>query len=134
MSAEKNIALIQNIYAAFGRGDVPAILEHVSEDVDWGIESQTSAAPWLGTGRGRAVVAKFFETLAKEAEFSRFEPSGFLASDDAVCCLIGYDSTLRKNGRKQTMNGIHHFTIKNGRITKWRGWEDTAYTAANWNA
>jgi ketosteroid isomerase-like protein len=135
MSAEANIALIQTVYAAFGRGDVPAILEHLADDVDWGLDTQaTPEVPWHGTGKGKKVAAKFFEALGKEAVFTRFEPSGFLASDSAVACLVSWDATLNRNRRTMTQNVMHYFTIKNGRITKWRGMEDTALTKAAWNS
>ena|SRR5450432_4155895 len=131
MSAQENVALIQKTYAAFMRGDAAGILEFLSEDVDWGIEAQDASVPWYGTGKGKAFALKFFQSLGQAVEFSRFEPSGYLSSDDAVSCLISYDSTVKKNGRKQSMNGIHHFTIKNGRISRWRGFEDTALVIAN---
>ena len=133
MSAETNIALIQKIYAAFGSGDVPAMLEFMADDIDWGIEVQaTSEVPWHGTGTGKRFVAKFFETLGRECVFSRFEPSGFLASETSLACLVTFEVTMKKNGRKALENAIHHFTFANGRITRWRGWEDTAYTRASW--
>ncbi len=134
MSAETNIALIQKIYAAFGRGDVPTMLELMADDVDWGIEShEAPEVPWHGTGTGKKFVAKFFGTLGRECTFPRFEPSGFLASDTAVACLVTFEVLVKKNGRKAVENAIHHFTIQNGRVTKWRGWEDTALTKATWN-
>jgi ketosteroid isomerase-like protein len=133
MSAETNIALIQKVYSAFGKGDVPTILEFVAEDVDWGIESQASnEVPWHGTGKGKKFVAKFFETLGRECTFPRFEPSGFLASDTAVACLVTFEVVIKKNGRQAVEHAIHHFTLDHGRVTKWRGWEDTAFTKATW--
>jgi ketosteroid isomerase-like protein len=131
MSAETNIALIQKLYAAFGKGDVPTILEYLADDVDWGIEAHASSeVPWHGTGKGKAFAMKFFEALAREATFTRFEPNTFLGSDTDVMCLVSWDATVRKNGRPMTQNDVHHFTIRNGRVTKWRGWEDTAYSKA----
>jgi ketosteroid isomerase-like protein len=135
MSATSNIALIQKLYAAFGKGDLPGMLEHMSEDIDWGIEAAASReVPWHGTGSGKKFAAKFFETLGKECDFPRFEPSGFVASDDAVFCLVTFEVRLKKNGSKSLNNVIHHFAIKNGKVTKWRGTEDTAQTKALWNA
>jgi len=134
MSAASNIALIQNIYAAFGRGDVPAILEKVTDNVDWGIEAAASReVPWHGTGTGKQFAIRFFEALGKECEFPRFEPSGFVASEDAVFCLLTFEVRLKKNGRSALYNVMHHFTIANGKVAKWRGTEDTAQTKAIWN-
>lgn len=32
---DQNLATVQTIYAAFGRGDVPTILGALSEDIEW---------------------------------------------------------------------------------------------------
>jgi hypothetical protein len=133
MSADTNIALVQKLYAAFGKGDVVTLLENMADDIDWGINApDSSEVPWYGTGTGKAFAAKFFESLGKECDFSRFEPHDFLASDTQVACLVNVESTIRRNGRKLSQTGVHYFTIKNGRVTKWRGWEDTASTQAAW--
>ncbi len=35
MSEPENVQLIQSLYAAFGRGDIPALLEGLSDSVEW---------------------------------------------------------------------------------------------------
>ena len=47
MSAEENAATAQQGYAAFGRGDLAAILELLTDDIEW-IESgrRTSFRGW----------------------------------------------------------------------------------------
>jgi uncharacterized protein len=45
MSADANIKTIMSVYEAFGRGDVPAMLEAVTDDVDWTAEAAGTAAP-----------------------------------------------------------------------------------------
>ena len=42
-----NIPTVQDIYAAFGRGDVPAILAQLAEDVDWEYGMADAGVPWL---------------------------------------------------------------------------------------
>ena len=49
MSADANIKTIMGVYEAFGRGDVAAIVEAVTDDVDWAAEAAGTAAPWSGT-------------------------------------------------------------------------------------
>jgi ketosteroid isomerase-like protein len=46
--SEQNIETVKGIYEAFGRGDVAAILEHCTNDVDWASESAIEIAPWHG--------------------------------------------------------------------------------------
>jgi len=136
MAHGKKTETVQKLYAAFQKGDLPTLLEHMTDTIDWGIDTQTpSPIPWYGVGIGKDHAASFFKALAKECDFTVFEPSGFLESDDSVACLIRYESTLKKNGRKVTQNVIHHFTFKgDNRVSRWRAWEDTGRTLAAWNA
>jgi ketosteroid isomerase-like protein len=53
MGSEDNIKTIQAIYEAFGRGDVGAILESVTDEVDWASDTSSTAAPWYGVKHGR---------------------------------------------------------------------------------
>lgn len=56
MSAEKNLRLVQDMYAAFGRGDVQFVLEQIDDDCDgWGVVSSLkhSNVPWHKVARLR---------------------------------------------------------------------------------
>ena len=59
-----NLETVQALYEAFGRGDVPAILEMMSEDVEfesWADSfSQRAGVPWFEQRTGRDGVAEFF--------------------------------------------------------------------------
>ncbi len=46
MSGDDNIKTIQQVYEAFGRGDVAAIQDAVTDDVDWASEAASIGAPW----------------------------------------------------------------------------------------
>jgi ketosteroid isomerase-like protein len=37
MSVETNIDVVQQTYDAFGRGDIPALLSLLSDDVEWAL-------------------------------------------------------------------------------------------------
>ena len=45
MSQQDNLTIIQEIYDAVGRGDVAAILDRVSDDVEWAAEAASKTAP-----------------------------------------------------------------------------------------
>jgi len=61
VGADVNIDTIGGVYEAFGRGDVAAILDAVTEDVDWGTETSSIVAPWYGVRHGKDAVAEFFD-------------------------------------------------------------------------
>ena len=54
MSAEQNIDTVKAMYDAFGRGDVDAVLECCTDDVDWATDAAIEVAPWYGITQGKA--------------------------------------------------------------------------------
>ena len=61
MSAEDNIKTIEAVYEAFGRGDVAAILDVVTDDIDWATDTKSTAAPWYGPHHGKSGVTDFLQ-------------------------------------------------------------------------
>src|SRR5688500_10981130 len=101
----RNVTSVQAIYEAFGRGDVPAILEHLSEDLDWeyAYRAAPNPVPWLQPQRGRGGAAAFFEAL-KALDFHSFAPrvllEGNLEGEGVVVALIDLEATVRQTGRR----------------------------------
>ena len=63
MSEQENAKLVQDLYAAFGRGDIPTILKALSSDVQW-FNSGSSGIPYAGKRQGVDQVAQFFQALS----------------------------------------------------------------------
>ena len=93
-----NIPTVQGIYAAFGRGDVPAILAHLAEDIVWEYAIADTGVPWLQPQAGRAGVVKFFESFAA-VDFQKFQPKNFLENGSLVVALIDAVLVVKATGR-----------------------------------
>ena len=53
MSADENLRRVNDLYAAFDRGDVDSILASLSDDVRWGYHSSVdNDIPWFGPLKG----------------------------------------------------------------------------------
>ena len=48
-----NIALVQNLYAAFGRGDVATIVATMAPEVTWEVVGRAKDYPLLGVRKGQ---------------------------------------------------------------------------------
>lgn len=123
-----NIEIVKGIYAAFGRGDVPAILEACDEGVTWGIDSVATEVPPYGVRDGRAGVGRFAAAWAENVDFTRFEADDFVAVGDHVFNRLSYELAVKSTGKALKNDSIQHWTLKNGRVVRWRGYEDTART------
>ena len=59
-----HVETVQAAYGAFGRGDVPAILAMLADDVAWEHDWGGAQLKWYVTRRGPQEAAGFFATLA----------------------------------------------------------------------
>jgi len=131
----ENVQKIQQMYAAFGRGDVQTILDNVAPDITWGTESVVTDVPWYPVVTGPAAVANFFATLDRELEFTKFDPKNFVASGDQVLVKVDIGFRIKKNGAAANITSVHEFVVgADGKVTKYRAVEDTAAVARAWNA
>jgi ketosteroid isomerase-like protein len=130
MGADSNLKTIAEVYEAFGRGDVAAILDAVTDDVDWGAEATSSAAPWYGVRHGRDAVAEFFAAFGSTMEVEEFTPLSLAANDTDVHTVVRFRARSRGTGKTAAMNLHHFFTFQDGKIAYYRGTEDTAQTEA----
>jgi uncharacterized protein len=66
MQETQNTKVVQEAYAAFGRGDVQGILDRLTDDVIWnGVYGAAAHVPTSGERRGKAAVATFFKQVAE---------------------------------------------------------------------
>ncbi len=94
-----HVDTVQQIYQAFGRGDISTILEQLADEIEWEYGVHSTNVPWLQPRRGRSQVAEFFQALAG-LEIQKFEPKQFFESGNIVVALIDLEARVRSSGRK----------------------------------
>jgi ketosteroid isomerase-like protein len=129
MSQQDNLTVVREIYEAVGRGDVAAILDRVSDDVDWAAEAASKTAPWYGPRAGQDGVASFFSDLAASIEIGAFTPHSFAVGQDDVHLLVDWTIRPVTTGRQASMTMHHYWRLRDGQVTYFRGSEDTELTA-----
>ncbi len=119
------VTVVQQAYEAFGRGDVPAILELVASDVDWEFAGPAELG-YAGRRRSHQEVAGFFAAVQQFDDIHTFEPREFIEAGDHVTVLGWESTTARDTGKKFEGEWVHVFTITAGKVTRWRGFYNTA--------
>lgn len=121
-----NIETVKSIYAAFGRGDVPAILERVAENVEWEHDSVDHGIPYLKPGRGREHVLSFFQIVGRDLSFRRFELANLLEGGEQVAAVLKVEGTYTPTGKSFTDYEMHMWTFdERGQIRAFRHVVDT---------
>lgn len=121
-----NLQTVQEIYEAFGRGDVPAILERLADDVEWDSDASEGSGPFMVPRRGRDQVGQFFQALGA-ADFTRFEPTAFLESDNLVVALINVTFVVKATGKSVVQEDeVHIWRFgPDGKVVNFRHRVDT---------
>ena len=130
-----NLETVQQIYAAFGRGDVPVILEHLDESVEWEYGVNSTDVPWLQPRRGRDGAAQFFASLG-EIDIHRFEVKGFLAGEGGlVVGLFDIEFTVKATGKRVVEEDEVHLWYFNaaGKAVRFRHRADTHQQQMAWS-
>lgn len=117
--------IVRQAYDAFLQGDVDALLNLVAADVDWEFEGSPQLA-YAGNRRSRQQVRDFFRDLQRTDDIQAFEPREFIAAGPQVTVLGWEKSTALDSGTKFDTQWCHVFTVKDGQITRWRGFSNTA--------
>jgi ketosteroid isomerase-like protein len=128
MSEEENTGLVQRDYSHFQSGDIPALLDSLSEDVEW-VTTELEGVPVGGTWRGPEQVGQFFQTLGDTQEVRQFEPREFVAQDDRVVTLGHYAWHVKSTGREWESDFVHVFTVRDGKVTSFQEFTNTAAIA-----
>ena len=128
MNEQQNTALIQNVYAAFARGDMQTITDSLAGDVEWVLEGP-AIIPFAGRRKGTSEVLAFFQALATTQENMKLTMETFVAQGDVVATVGRYSATVKATGKKMDVAIGHFFTIRDGKIARFVDLGDTAAMA-----
>jgi ketosteroid isomerase-like protein len=125
-----NTEIVQACFAAFQRGDVPAILNFCDDNVEWIEAGDSKSIPFAGRGKGKRSAAEFFRIIGETSETLKFEPQEYVANGDRVVALGVQDLRAKSTGKIARVDWAIDFTVRNGKVTRWQAYYDTAATQA----
>jgi ketosteroid isomerase-like protein len=121
--AEQSVEVVTGIYEAFGRGDVPAVLEAIA-DVEW---HEAEGLPYGGVYHGgEAVFQNVFGPITQDVTGFAATPEEFIASGNAVAVVARYTGTGKATGKHLDVPVVHVWHVREGKIAKFQQFVDTA--------
>ena len=122
-----NIRFLKNLYDTFGRGDIPAVLGAMSPDIHWyQAESnpyRPSGEAWVGPD---AVLNGLFMRLGAEWDGFAVHPKSFHDAGDSVIVEARYSGMYKPTGKSMDTQVCHVWDIKDGKVTRFQQYVDTA--------
>ena len=128
MSAQENVDLVKQGYAAFNIGNIEGVLSLFAEDIEWTVPS-TEGVPFGGTYKGRGQVAEFFKTLVAAEDILEFTQDNFIAQNDKVAVTGRSKARVKSTGRTLETAYVHIFTVSGSKVQKFMEYFDTAAVA-----
>lgn len=129
MNQSANTGIVQQAYAAFGSGDIPALMALLDPSIEWD-HPGADDIPWGGAFRGHEGAGKFFQVLGENADFNSFEPHTFVSDGDKVLVQGRQNITIKSTGNSYETDWVHAFTLSGGKVTSFKEYTDTAAIAA----
>ena len=127
--SRQDVALIRNLYEAFAKGDVPAVLAAMSPDIVWNEAENYPYAdgnPYRGP---EAILAGVFARIGSEWDGFAAVPEEYLDGGDTIVVLGRYRGTYRASGRSMDAQMVHVWRLADGRITRFDQRVDTLQSA-----
>ncbi len=115
--AQANKAVLQNGIQQFLQGNIAAVLDACTDDVEWATWDNP-AVPFAKRYRGKQGVAEFFQTLASVTEFKAFETRGFYAEGDTVFARIFQHGVVKSTGKEYKHLFIFEATFENEKMKR----------------
>ena len=123
--SDQETALVREIYDAFARGDVDAVLGAMADEIEWyQAEGMPYGEPPL---HGPQEVAQsIFGPIITDVEGFAVTPEQFLSEDDIVVMIGRYTGTGKETGKELDLPAVHVWNVRDGKATRFRQFIDTA--------
>ncbi len=120
-----NTDIVNEGYAFFKQGNIPALLDLMSDDIVW--ELPVSAeVPFAGTFKGKSRVLEFFQAVGSTNEFKEFEVDTIVSNGNHVVALGHLTSVARPTGKQSSNKWAHHWHLQDGKVISHYEYVDTA--------
>lgn len=126
-----NIATVNTLYEAFGKGDIPAIIDLLADNVQWeqwaDNFAQKAGVPWMQARNGKDGVLEFFRIIGKLSikDFQVLSVMGDGGNQVAAEFVI--EAEIPASGGHYRDEEIHLWTFdEKGKIIRLRHYTDTA--------
>ena len=122
-----NVKTMQELYAAFGRGEIERVLAGMDPSIEWREAEnnpyQPSGEPWIGPD---AIVSNLFVKLGADWDGFTVNPKEFHEAGDTVVVEGRYTGTHKATGKHLDAQMTHVWRLRDGKVTGFQQYVDTA--------
>lgn len=124
-----NRQVMESIFAAFARGDIPFILERLTEDVQF-VAHLDPMVPWSGSYSGKDQVMSYFQRLGGSVEVLAHPIDQLVAEGDTVVATGSVTFKTRAGGRTGESSWVYIWKYRDGKAYRFDQFNDTGLAQA----
>jgi len=127
--SQQNLAVIQSLYQAFAKGDVPAVLGSMAPDMEWREADgfvYADGNPYVGPN---AILNGVFMRLATEWDGFAANPEIFHDAGETVIVTGRYTGAFKATGKKINAQFAHVWTLRDAKAARFQQYTDTRQSA-----
>ena len=126
-----NVQFAKDVYAAFGRGDIPTVLAAFHPEIEWrqaeGNPYQQEGTVWIGP---QAVLDNLFMRLGAEWDGFTVTVHAIHDAGDTVVVEGRYTGTYKPMGKSIDVQVCHIWDVKDGKLRSFQQYLNTAQLQA----
>jgi ketosteroid isomerase-like protein len=119
------VEVIRGVYDSFGRGDVPAVLGQMDQQIEWNEAENFIYAdrnPYLGP---QAILEGVFMRYGSEWLGFTVNPEEWLDAGNHVVVLGTYAGKHKDTGKEVRAQFAHVWGVRGGRVVRFQQYTDT---------
>lgn len=121
-----SLKVVQKLYLEFGRGDIQAVLDLLTDDIEWTVPGPTHIVPWTGVKyQGREQVTEYFKLIGETVEIDKFEQQDMIAQGEKVMAIFHEQARNKKTSRSYETAIVHSIVVRGQKVAKFDGYMET---------
>lgn len=120
-----NLQIVKNFYGALGKGDIPTVLEMLTDDAEWDMPHPREIVPFGGKWQGKEEVKKFFAVMHDTVQMKGFDLQEFIVDKNKVVVIGRMKAVAIATGKEYENDLVAVWTVENGKIKGMRDFMDT---------
>jgi len=125
-----NAALVEGLYKAFEKGDIPSVLAGLDSNVVWNEAEGNAYAdgnPYKGPD---AVLNGVFGRIGQQWDgFKLVDIELHEMDNDQVLATLRYNGIYKLTGKKIDVQAAHHWKLRDGKVVSFQQYADTKQLA-----
>ena len=120
MAEPSTRAIVEELYAAYGRRDFGRVATLIHDDIDWMIYGPVQVFPFAGVRRGKIAVLDALGGIAKEYRLERYQPKIIVVEGDRAAVMSEVAFKQRTTERTLSFQLANFLRLSDGRVIEFR--------------